>query len=216
MQNKYLIIAGSVIAIFAFLIVAYKLTNTPQITNYPEVNKIKATDHLKWSPEKKNILVEYSDLQCPACKSFHNLIKQEIESSKSANFDITKKVTFIFRHFPLTQLHKNAEKAAYAAESSAIQGKFYEFSDILFQKQIEWADKSDPTDYFVEAAKKLNLDSEKFKKDMQSGTVKNKVSNDVISGQKADVNATPTFYLNGQKLDNIQSFEDFIKLLKNL
>ena len=87
---------------------------------------------------KKNILVEYSDLECPACQNAHNIIKS-IEASGSADFEITKKVTFVYRHFPLFQIHTKVNVAAYASEAAAKQGKFWEMTDILFKNQKTWA-----------------------------------------------------------------------------
>ncbi len=215
MKNKIIIAVVSILAVFGFLLVAYKLTNTPQNTSYPEVNKILKSDHIKWATESaaiKNILVEYSDLQCPACKNFHTIIKDQVETDKK----ITSKVTFVYRHFPLTNLHQNAEKAAYAAEAAGKQNKFFEYADVLFAKQDEWAKIKDVETKFESYAKDLKLDVDKFKKDLNSKEAKEKVSADVLSGNNAAVNATPTFYLNGQKLDSVRSFDEFIKLLQNI
>ena len=214
-MNKIVIGIVSAIAIFAFVFLAYKFTNTSSDKSYPEVSVISKADYLKWSPAKKNILVEYSDLQCPACKTFYEFMKSEIEASGAANAEITKKVTFVYRHFPLAQ-HGEAEEAAYAAEAAGIQGKFFEFSNVLFDNQKDWAEKKDAVKKFEAYAKELNLDLEKFNKDRDSKSVKDKVSADLLSGQQAQVNATPTFYLNGKKLGPINSFEDFLKPLQSL
>lgn len=214
-RNQIIITIVSVIAIFGFVVGAYFLTNKPQKVVFPEVNKISSADHIKWATDSastKNILVEYSDLQCPACKNFHDIIKSQIEPDKK----ITSKITFVYRHFPLTNIHKNAEKAAYAAEAAGKQGKFFEFVDVLFSKQTEWAQVGDAEKKFEAYAKALKLDVEKFNKDASSGEVKNKVALDTASGNKAEVQATPTFYLNGEKLDSIRSFDEFKKLLQNL
>lgn len=214
-MNKIIIGIISVVAIFAFLLVAYKFTNTSSDKSFPEVNKVSKSDHLKWSKDKKNILVEYSDLQCPACKSFNEFMKSEIEASGSGNTEITKKVAFVYRHFPLAQ-HENAEEAAYAAEAAGKQGKFFEYTYVLFDKQKDWEKDKDADKKFESYAKDMDLDIEKFKKDRDSQETKNKVNSDLLSGQKADVNATPTFYLNGKKLGPINSFDEFLKPLQSL
>lgn len=217
-MNKVTIIIVSVLAVFIFLFAAYKLTNTSSDKSYPEVSKITKTDHVTWasgSEAKKNILVEYSDLQCPACQSFAQFMKSEIEASGAANANIMKKVTFIYRHFPLAQ-HTYAEEAAYAAEAAGKQGKFFEFVDVAFEKQKEWSEDKNAVKKFETYAKDLKLDMDKFKKDRDSKEVKDKVEADLLSGQTAQVNSTPTFYLNGKKLGPINSFEDFLKPLKSL
>src|SRR3989344_1013868 len=198
-MNKTVIIILSVAAVFIFLFAAYKFTKA---------------DHVAWSKDKKNILVEYSDLQCPACQSFAEFMKSEIEASGAAEADILKKVTFVYRHFPLVQ-HAHAEEAAKAAEAAGKQGKFFEFASLAFEKQKDWAENKDAVKKFESYAQSLKLDMDKFKKDRDSKEIKDKVAADLLSGQTAQVNSTPTFYLNGKKLAPINSFEDFLKPLKS-
>lgn len=214
LQNKILLTIGGVIAGVLFLVVAYMLTSSSQPTLYPNVNKIKADDHLKWSKDKKVILVEYSDLQCPACKGFHDYIRQGIETPKNGEVDLTKKVTLIYRQFPLTTIHQNALQAAYASEAAAKQGKFFEFADKTFDTQSLWEklSNSDVKSYFADIAKSLKLNVDEFKKDMDSDEVKNRVQEDQQSAGEAEVNATPTFFLNGEKLD-LQSYDQLKQLL---
>lgn len=216
MSNKILIGIVSILVIFGLLFVVYKFTNTPQVTNFHEVNVIKSDDHIKWSPDRKNILVEYSDLQCPACKSFHDLIKSEFEATRSGQVDVTKKVTFVYRHFPLFEAHQYAYDAAYSTEAAGKQGKFFEMADMMFDHQDEWVSKGNVKQAFEGFAQSLKLDLDQFKKDRDSIEVKDRVQEDLLSGQKASVNGTPTFYLNGQKLDSIRSFDEFKRLLQNL
>lgn len=214
-MNKLWIWIVSFVAFFGIIYLAYTFTNKPSDKLFPELTKTNQSDYTKWSPEKKNLLVEYSDFQCPACKSFAEYMMEEIEASGSANSSIMKKVTFVYRHFPLTQ-HAQAEPAAFAAEAAGKQGKFYEYADVLFAKQKEWVENKDASKKFEEYAKKLGLDLNKFNSDRESKEVRNKVSADLQSGLKFEVNATPTFYLNGKKLGPINSFEDFIKPLRDL
>lgn len=209
-KNTILITVGSVIAVFAFLTVAYYATNTPKVQkDYSSVTKVQPTDHVKWAKNSKHVLVEYSDLQCPACAAFHDIIQKQIESDKN----ITGRITFVYRNYPLP-MHQYAVKAAYAAEAAGKQGKYFEMSDKMFTSQSEWSTK-DPTAYFENLAKSLKLNVEQFKKDRDSEEVKNKVQADIQSGNAADVSATPTFYLDGKKLDTVNSVEEFKKLLQN-
>jgi len=205
----------SIFGVFALLLVVYYLTNTPKKTDFPEVNQILKTDHVKWAANSKNLLVEYSDFQCPACRNFEEFIKKEIEASNSGGFEITKKTAFIFRHFPLYTIHPNAFESAYAAEAAGLQGKFYEMADLLFSKQDQWTKSQNSKDEFVKLAASLGLDTKKFKKDMDSKEVKDKVEADLTSGEKANINATPTFFLNGKKIEPA-SLEEFKKLLISL
>ncbi|QQG44131.1 MAG: thioredoxin domain-containing protein [Candidatus Roizmanbacteria bacterium] len=214
-KNTIIYTIIGVILIIGFLFLAYNLTSTPEKNVvYKETQTLTSSDHIKWSPDKKNLLVEYSDLQCPACKAYHDVIKSQIETA-SSGAEITKKITFVYRHFPLSQ-HQYAQPAAYAAEAAGKQGKFYEMIDLIFEAQDSWSKSSNPNEEFVKMAQKLNLDMDKFKKDFDSQEVKNKVNQDYQSGIQAQVRSTPSFYLNGQKLDKVSSFDDFIKLLKEV
>ena len=210
MNNKLIISLASIVILFGLLYGVYAFTNKPVQTDFTEVTKVLPTDRTKWTAQSKNVLVEYSDLQCPACKNFHDVIKQTIESDKS----ITENMTFVYRHFPLDNIHPNARAAAYAAEAAGRQGKFFEMSDILFARQDQWSKDSDPKPKFLAYAKELKLSTEDFEKAMDSTEVKEKVQNDFISGTNADVQATPTFYLNGKKVD-VNSFDQFKKLLQD-
>lgn len=218
-KNAIIVTVISIVLIFGFLILVYNFTSTTapsQSSNvYKEAQTLTPTDHIKWSPDKKNVLVEYSDLQCPACKAFHDVIKGQIEATASGNTDITKKVTFVYRHFPLTQ-HQFSRQAAYAAEAAGKQGKFFEMADLLFADQVRWSVSDNPKADFEKMAQSLSLDIEQFKKDADSQEVKNKVEQDYQSGVQAQVRSTPSFYLNGKKLDNLGSFSDLIRLLKEI
>ena len=212
-KNILYIVIG-IIILFLSLFGVYKLTNTGTPTSYTDVTKLNANDHIKWSPEKKNILVEYSDFQCPACKNFHSILNS-FEAISSPDFKITQKVTFVYRHFPLPQ-HANAMTAAYAAEAAGKQGKFFEMTDLLFDRQDELKTLSNASDFFVKLAQELKLNTEQFKKDMNAADIKQKVNDDLSSGNATAVNATPTFFLNGRKLDSIRSIDEFKKLLLSL
>lgn len=213
-KNAIIISIVSVLGTFLLLFGVYKLVNQPVQTDFPQTKQLKTNDHIKWSPEKKNLLIEYSDFQCPACKNAHNILKT-IEASGSADFNITKKVTLVFRHFPLFKIHDKAYLAAYASEAAAKQDKFWEMTDLLFINN-QWETSKDPKNEFINFAKELRLDLEKFRQDIDSKEVKNKVDEDLKEAEQMGINSTPTFFLNGQKLDNIKSFDELKILLKKL
>lgn len=216
-KNTVIISIVSVIAIFAFLFLVYSATNKSSTSDvvHKEVTSVSKDDHITWSPSKKHLLVEYGDFQCPACKAYHTILKTQIEASGSGMPEVTKNITFVFRDFPLTNIHQHAMEAVQAAEAAGRQNKFYEYGDILFDKQEEWAALPSATDYFMKIAKQLKLDEKKFKADMNSAGVKNKIDSDLSSGTAADVQGTPTFFLDGKKLEDISSFDDFKKILSD-
>ena len=184
------------------------MTNKQTQIEFPELKKLRANDHVEWSPDKKNLLIEYSDLQCPACQAYHVLLTQLSKEDM-----IKKNITLVYRHYPLDSLHPNARNGAYAAEAASKQGKFFEMHDMLFAKQKEWAESSNPIDFFKKYATSLKLDVATFEKDFASDAVKQRVQDDLLEGDKYGVQGTPTFFYNGKKLDNPQSPEAFRAVL---
>lgn len=156
--------------------------------------------HTLGNVNAKTYLVEFSDYQCPACKTYKNTVDSLVEKNKD-------KLLFAYRHFPLTQ-HKFGLKAALAAEAAAEQGKFWEMSALLFDNQEKFSDE-----IFPDLAKKLNLDIGKFKTSVDNPQLKNTILTDQQYGEKAGVDATPSFYLNGQKI-NPATPEDLTKTVE--
>lgn len=214
-KNTIIITIASILVTFLLLFGVYKLVNQPVQTDFPQAKQVKANDHIKWAPMKKNILIEYSDFQCPSCKSVHDILKT-IESSNSADFDITKKVTLVFRYFPLYQIHDKAYLSAYAAEAAGIQGKFWEMADLLFTSQQTWSTSSDPVkEYFLKYADDLKLDVDQFSKDISSNKIKDRVNQDLLEAEQMGIDSTPTLFLNGKKVE-VSSFNELKVMLKNL
>lgn len=164
----------------------------------------------KYLPESKEAsvaLVEFGDYQCPACVAYHPLVKETLTI-------FAGKINFVFRNFPLSQ-HKNANISAYAVEAAGLQGKFWEMHDKVYESDKEWVDQENPSDVFIGYASTFGLDTDKFKKDMNSSEVKSKVTGDTNDGTLISVNSTPSFFLNGIKIDNPDSIDEFKKLIEN-
>jgi len=178
---------------------------TPESNGVVAVDAVSADDWVKGNKESKVILVEYGDFQCPACAAYHPLIKKLIDDN-SSDFQ------FVYRHFPLQQ-HANAKPAAYASEAAGKQGKFGEMYDMIFSHQNDWATAKNGAEIFLEYARTLGLNLGQFKKDRDSGEVRDEVDRDYKGGVKANVNSTPTFYLNGKKIQP-RSYEEFLNLIK--
>ena len=164
-----------------------------------------------WSRGAENapvVLEEYSDFQCPACAAYYPIVKQLSEEMQG-----TLKV--VYRHFPLRSIHKNSDVATRAAEAAGEQGKFFEMHDILFERQNNWSPDINPSVLFFTYAKELNLDSEAFKAAYKSSDIKKRVERDYQSGIQRGVDSTPTFFLNGKKIEqNPRSYDEFKALLE--
>ncbi len=159
------------------------------------LDKPSASDHVEGNAQAKVVLVEYSDLQCPACARYYPVVKQIRE-------ELGNDVMIVYRHFPLRQIHPHAEIAARAAEAAGMQGKFWEMHDIMFEFQQDWSAEINPKDSFERYAAQIGLDVGRFKDDINSKAAKEGVQNSYESGLRNGVNATPTFYLNGVKIEN--------------
>jgi protein-disulfide isomerase len=138
--------------------------------------------------------VEFSDFQCPACLSVQEPLKEILKKYEG-------KVELVYRHFPLTNIHKNALLSAQAAEAAGLQGKFFEMHDKLFTTQTVWQGMSDPREVFVGYTAELLLDKDKFIADLDSQAVKDSVNTDLLAATRYQINGTPTFYVNGIKTE---------------
>ncbi len=172
-----------------------------------ELGQINEADHTKGlapvgTTTSGVLIVEYSDFQCPACRSYYPIVRQLVEEYKT-------QVTFVYRHFPLISIHGNAEFAARASEAAALQGKFWEMHDLLFEKQNEWASVADIEPLFISYATLIGIDAEKFRADWVSKGVKDIVKASRLHSLKEGLQGTPTFFVNGQKIENPNSLEQF-------
>ena len=166
-----------------------------------------AEEWIKGNPSSAVTLFEYSDFQCPACAAQYPLVKQVAE-------EFGEQIRIVYRHYPLTSIHRNAEEAAYAAEAAGKQGMFWEYHDILFEEQGSWSNIGDPDDTFIDYAETLTLDIEKFKDDYQSRETRNAVDEDLESGRSANVRGTPTFFLNGKIMETPANIESWRKVIE--
>ena len=196
--KKILIGLGIFAGLILLLWIAWKATSTSSQLSATPVNfTFDARDHEMSNPEAGIVLVEYSDYQCPACKSYEPVVKKLIA-------DHGKDISFVYRNFPLPG-HANAKDASYAAEAAHQQKAYDAMKSTLFEKQEEWSaikDKGELKKKFVSYAKSLKLDTAQFEKDYDSDPIQKKVEDDIVSGNQALVDKTPTFFFNGQQVDN--------------
>jgi protein-disulfide isomerase len=142
-------------------------------------------------------IVEFSDFQCSYCKRVLTVLDQVLERYPS-------KVKLAFRDFPIVNIHPHAHKAAEAAHCAAEQGKFWEFHDLLFEKQ-----DAIPNANFSEHAKALGLEVTPFQACLESQKYKDKVERNYADGVKAGVSGTPAFFINGRLVSGAQPLEAF-------
>jgi protein-disulfide isomerase len=151
---------------------------------------------------------EFGDLQCPPCAALHPALTR-IEKDYGA------RVRVIFRHFPLTQMHPFALEAAQATEAAGEQGKFWEMHDWMYQQQQNWTNAPNARQMFLQQAQNLGLNLEKFRQDMNSAEIRQRIILDYKRGMSLGVLGTPTLFINGRIVPQEQMTDDGIRGLIN-
>ena len=155
-------------------------------------------DHAQGSADAPVTLVEYGDYECPYCGQAYPIVK-------AVQKTLGPRVRFVFRNFPLSEMHPNASNAAEAAEGAGVQGKFWEMHDTLFEHQSALR----PRDLVAHAAA-LGLDSDRLAGELKSHTHAPRVKEDFMSGVRSGVNGTPTFFINGERHDGPWDHQDLV------
>jgi len=146
-------------------------------------------------------LIEFSDYQCPYCQRVEPTLKRVLATYKD-------KVRFVWKDFPLTQIHPQAFKAGEAAHCAGDQGKYWELHDVLFGKQAELQ-----PDDLKRHALTLGLDADMFNKCLDSSKYAERVRDGVAEGGQLGVNSTPTIFINGRRLSGAQPYEVFAQMI---
>lgn len=174
----------------------------------PQEVTVTESDHVRGTVGGKVTLVEFGDLQCPACGAYEPIVRQ-VTAENAGTLQV------VFKHFPLTQIHQNALLAAKASEAASNQGRFWEMHDILYDKQSEWSGALNARDIFLGYATQLGLDLNQFTSDLNSSAIQSKILAEYKEGVNLGVQGTPTFFLNGKMIENPGSVEAFNKLIKD-
>ncbi|HEX6716659.1 MAG TPA: thioredoxin domain-containing protein [Pyrinomonadaceae bacterium] len=138
-------------------------------------------------------LEEFGDFECPPCGMFHPILQQ-----MHAEFGDQLQITF--REFPLVPTHQHALAAASAAEAAGLQGRFWEMHDLLYDHQNEWKKEFDVRPIFERYAEQIGLDVERYKRDLGSDVVAQRIFVDGKRGHSLGVKGTPTVFLNGREV----------------
>ena len=138
-------------------------------------------------------LEEFGDFQCPPCGLLHPVLK-DMEK------EFGPQLRVIFREFPLAQTHQHAINAARAAEAAGMQGKFWEMHDLIFTNQRTWKDALDARPAFEGYAVQLGLDIGKFRRDVTSSAVDQRITLDGRRANAMGVSGTPTVFMNGREV----------------
>lgn len=151
---------------------------------------VSERDHVRGPASAPVALVEYGDYECPHCARAHPIVKLVQDA-------MGPRLRFVFRNFPLREIHPHAQSAAEAAEAAGAQAKFWEMHDRLFERQFALDDAS-----LLEYALELGLDVARFRRELEQRVHEPRVREDFRSGVTSGVNGTPTFFINGERHDD--------------
>ena len=155
---------------------------------------VSAQDHIQGDTAAECVLVEYGDYQCPSCGQAYPIVKK-----LQKHFGV--RLSFVFRNFPLSQIHPWAEPAAEAAEFSADHGKFWQMHDLLYENQKRLGQA-----LFAELAGSLDLPSAEMATATAEQKYQERVQGDFMGGARSGVNGTPTFFINGKRHNGSYDF----------
>src|SRR5207248_11018682 len=153
--------------------------------------------HLRGNPSAPVTLEEFGDFQCPVCGTYYSEVKK-IEN------EFGDQLKVIFREYPLLPMHEHALMAAQAAEAAGLQGKFWEMHDKLYENQTTWVAAKDLVPTFVDYAKQIGVDPDRFMKDLSAETVATRISQDGIRAHSFGLRGTPSFFVNGKEAKDDQ------------
>lgn len=203
----------SVIAVAIIIVLAYKImipanpetgeiVNKPANANQPTIAPASVSmddDAFEGEEDAPVTIIEFSDFECPFCGRFYTQTLGQIKE----NYIKTGKVKLVYRDFPLS-FHANAQKAAEAAECAGEQGKYFEMHDKLFEEGVSGGVAS-----FKQYAKDIGLNTDDFDDCLDSGKMEDEVQKDFSDGQKAGVQGTPAFFINGKSIVGAQPYSVF-------
>jgi formate-nitrite transporter family protein len=166
------------------------------------VPQITDDDHVLGPAGAPVTVLEYGDYECPYCRGAARDVRRMLDLYPGS-------IRFVFRNFPITQLHPHAERAAEAAEAAAAQGRYWEMYELLL-----WPSSSLDLDSLLSYARDLGLDVDRFGKEVTGSAYAARIERDVQEGVRNGVNATPKFYVDGQRIDGkfpLEGLEDAIR-----
>lgn len=153
------------------------------------------------------LIEEFSDFQCPACGAVAPVLKEALKN-------YTDEVKLSYKDFPLASIHPQARTAAAGALCAAQQDEFQSFHDALFENQSQWAEQGgDVREFMLGLVNTLGLDQQEWETCIDSRDVKKAIDADFEEGRSRGVNATPTFFVNGEQIQTPQSVFQWIQLI---
>jgi protein-disulfide isomerase len=206
-MKRYLPIVIIVVVLMAALGLTWTLLRSSRQTTNGNANANAASPgseptgadppHVRGNPKAPVTVEEFADFQCPSCGYYYPELKK-IENEFGDNLRV------VFRERPLVPPHEHALLAAQAAEAAGLQGRFWEMHDKLYENQTTWSVATDLVPIFVDYAKQIGLDTDRFMKDLNGEAVAARIFQDGKRAHALDIKSTPTFFVNGKEAKDDQ------------
>jgi protein-disulfide isomerase len=172
----------------------------------PSQERAEPGDHARGEADAPTTLIEYGDLECPACRQAYPVVEHLL-------VDHAGQVRFVFRHFPLREVHPHAQMAAEAVEAAGAQGRFWSYYDLLYAHPGELSRAT-----LLRHAEELALDLARFESELDAHAHLPRVLADLDRGRRSGVRSTPGFFLNGRLVDvsfGVQRLQDAVMAALN-
>jgi len=160
-------------------------------------------DHMQGSASAECTLVEYGDYECPHCGHAYPIVKR-------VQKHFGKKLRFVFRNFPLAEMHPHAESAAETAEFAGANGKFWEMHDGLFDNQEDLGGA-----LYLKLGQQIGLSPQELRAALEAREFLPRVKDDFTGGVRSGVNGTPTFFIDGKRHDGPFEYEDLVSAIQS-
>jgi len=218
MNRRFLLwggLAAGLLLVIGFVIYMANMNSEDPVTadtltetgsDIPELLNVRENDHIKGNPEADVVIIKYSDFQCPACRyyaSFDDQLSREFGDD----------VLFVFRHFPLSSFQFSRLAARYA-EAAGRQGKFWEMHDIIYINQQQWS-QGGAASIFQQFGEALELDMEQLNRDLENPEIEQRIRSDYEDGIKLGVRSVPSIFIDGQLIQNPNSFDVYRNLIQS-
>ena len=212
-KSFWVILAGVIVLMIGVFMIGGGKDEASDVKFEGNPREVVADDRVLGPSDAAVTLIEFSDFECPACRN----IFPAIQIAKD-NFGDDLRV--VFRHFPLTSIHPNANAAHRAAEAANAQGRFWEMHDLLYERQAAWAaatsglSTSDAIGLFERYAEELGLDMEQYRADVSSAELFENITKHQEAGNQLNISATPTLLINGEIIDTPADQDSFNELIQ--
>lgn len=202
-EVKILLGLGVAVAIGVSALLVAGSKDTAKDTQSGSDGRLVREDSYQTHKGAKVTLVEFGDYQCPACGLAQPIVEQ-LKAKYQGQLNV------VFRQFPLS-MHQHAQAAAEATEAAGAQGKFFEMTNLLYQNQSQWAESPNPVPLFVSYAQSLGLAGSTIQAAVQNQQYAGRIQRDMADGEALNLSATPSFFVNGGRVQNAYSLQAAIE-----